>query len=183
MSWDTFRSIFRTAALGGLLAALLAACATEPTRGICPRVAVLAQTSSLTSFADGAARTPQNVRYVADISNIEIDCRYTDQSLYVMEADVFFTLDVRRGPAMQGDTANIRYFIAVTDRRGNVLTKEVFNIDVDMNGQQAVRVVERSFHEYRMERAGSGTLYETWVGFQMTDEELEYARQQRASGS
>jgi hypothetical protein len=183
MSWASFRNIFRLIVLGGLLGAVLAACAPQQTRGICPRVAILAQTSRVTSFAEGTPRTEQNVRYVAELSSIEIDCRYTDQSLYVLEADVILTMNVRRGPALQGNTAPVSYFVAVTDRRGNVLTKRVFNIDVDMNGQEQVSVIERTFHEYRMRRAGSGTLYETWAGFQMTDEQLEYARQQRASGS
>jgi hypothetical protein len=165
------------AAAGIAALAGLAACGNLPKeRGICPRVAILGDAGKVTKFRPGAPETAENVVFTAEMRNINITCKYTEQTLATMEADVLVTMILRKGPAMQGDVAEVPYFVSVTDRRGTVLNKREFPLRINFSGNPAVEHVEKSWQYYRMRRGYGGIEYETWVGFQLDDRELEFNR-------
>ncbi len=172
---------FRMAALGLLGLGLLAGCGGIPKdRGICPRVAILADAGKITKFRAGAPETPENVEFTAQMRNIRITCKYNDQLNTELEGDVYVTMVVEKGPAMSGDVAEVPYFISVTDRRGTVLNKREFPLRVGFSGSRAVEHTERSWQYYRLRRGYSGLEYETWAGFQLDDRQLEYNRRAAA---
>jgi len=161
--------------------AALGACGGIPKdRGICPRVAILADAGKVTAFRPGAPETPANVMYTGEMTNIRIACKYNDQQLLELEADVYVTMILRKGPAMQGDTAELPYFVTVSDRRGTVLSKREFPLRINFGGNAAVEHVERSWQYYRLKRGYGGIEYETWAGFQLNDRQLEYNRRMAA---
>ena len=162
------------------LAILISACADRRDRGICPRVAVLAEAGTVTKFRPGAPETPENVMFVARMTDVRIECRYQDQQLSRLEGDVTVTMEVTRGPAMQGEAAVFPYFVTVSNTRGAVLNKRIFEMRVPVRGE-AVRASDQSWQFYRLSSSGSGLLYETWVGFQLTDAELAYNRRAGAT--
>ncbi|MCW5773676.1 MAG: hypothetical protein KIT16_18685 [Rhodospirillaceae bacterium] len=155
----------------------LAGCMDTPKdRGICPRVAVLSDAGKITKFRPGAPQTAANIMFTAEMTEIKIACKYNDQVLIEMEANVFVTMILRKGPAMTGDVAEVPYFVTVADLRGTVLSKRVFPLKIDFKGNPAVEHIERSWQFYRLKRGYSGNQYETWAGFQLSDAELEFNR-------
>ena len=169
------RLVLAAAALAAVVA--LGACGNVPKdRGICPRVAILADAGKITKFRPGAPETPENVMFTGEMTSIRIACKYNDQQLLELEADVFVTMILRKGPAMTGEVAEFPYFVTVADRRGTVLSKREFPLRVDFRGNPAVEHIERSWQFYRLKRGYAGIEYETWAGFQLDDRELEYNR-------
>ena len=162
-------------ALAGL--GVLAGCGGIPKeRGICPRVAILADAGKITRFRPGAPETAANVMFTAQMREIRITCKYNDQLNTELEGDVSVTMVLEKGPAMSGDAAELPYFVSVTDRRGIVLNKREFPLRVNFSGNPAVEHTERSWQFYRLRRGYSGLEYETWVGFQLDERQLEYNR-------
>jgi hypothetical protein len=159
---------FTMAAAGLLALGLVAGCGGVPKeRGICPRVAILADAGKVTKFRPGAPETPENVEFVAEMRGIKITCKYNDQLNTELEGDVYVTMVVEKGPAMSGDVAEVPYFVTVTDRRGTVLNKREFPL---------VEHTERSWQYYRLRRGYSGLEYETWTGYQLDERQLDYNR-------
>jgi hypothetical protein len=166
-------------ALAGL--GVLAGCSGMPKeRGICPRVAILADTGKITKFRQGAPETPENVIFTGQMRDIRITCKYNDQLMIELEADVYVTMILEKGPAMSGETAELPYFVSVTDRRGTVLSKREFPLRVNFSGNRAVEHTERSWQFFRLRRGYTGLEYETWVGYQLGERELEYNRRTAA---
>lgn len=167
------------AALLGL--GLLAGCGGIPKeRGICPRVAILADAGKITKFRAGAPETPENVEFTGQMREIKITCKYNDQLNTELEGDVYVTMVLQRGPAMSGNVAEVPYFITVTDRRGTVLNKREFPLRVNFGSNRAVEHTERSWQYYRLRRGFTGIEYETWAGFQLDERQLEYNRRAAA---
>ena len=163
------------AALAGL--GVLAGCGGVPKeRGICPRVAILADAGKITKFRPGAPETPENVMFRGQMREIRITCKYNDSQLLELEADVIVTMVLEKGPAMSGETAELPYFVTVTDRRGTVLSKREFALRVGFSGNRAVEHTEKSWQFYRLRRGYSGIEYETWAGFQLDERQLEFNR-------
>lgn len=162
-------------ALAGLGA--LAGCADTPKdRGICPRVAILADAGKITKFRPGAAETPENVMFTGQMREIRITCKYNDQQLIELEGDVTVTMVLVKGPAMSGEVAELPYFITVTDRRGTVLSKREFPLRINFSGNRAVEHIEKSWQYYRLRRGNTGIEYETWAGYQLDERQLDYNR-------
>lgn len=168
------RPVVKIAALLAGLALVISAC-TQTRQAICPRVAILAQAAKLTKFAPGQ-ETPQNVEWAGEMTGIKVKCSYTDSNYRTMEADVTVDMILRKGPAMRGDTVSFNYFVVVTDRRGNVLNKRVFPSTVSLGGANAVTRSEISWQLYDLQRSLSGAAYEIWVGYQLTQNQLQYNR-------
>ena len=172
---------FTMAAAGVVGLALLAGCGGVPKeRGICPRVAILADAGKITKFRPGAAETPENVMFTGQMREIRITCKYNDQLNTELEGDVHVTMVIEKGPAMSGDTAEVPYFVSVTDRRGTVLNKREFPLRINFSGNRAVEHVERSWQFFRLRRGYSGLEYETWAGYQLDERQLEYNRRTAA---
>ncbi len=155
----------------------LAGCGGIPKeRGICPRVAILADAGKITKFRPGAPETPENVMFTGQMREIRITCKYNDQQLLELEADVIVSMVLEKGPAMSGEVAELPYFVTVTDRRGTVLSKREFPLRISFSGNRAVEHTEKSWQFYRLRRGYSGIEYETWVGYQLDERQLEYNR-------
>jgi hypothetical protein len=167
-----------TMAAAGLVGlALLAGCGGVPKeRGICPRVAILADAGKITKFRPGAPETPENVMFTGQMREIRITCKYNDQLHTELEGDVYVTMILEKGPAMSGEVAEVPYFVTVTDRRGTVLTKREFPLRINFSGNRAVEHVERSWQFFRLRRGYSGLEYETWAGYQLDERQLEFNR-------
>ena len=84
-----------------------------------------------------------------------------------------------RGPAAEGMTRTYELFMAVTGFNDVVIDKQIFPVTVTFaNGEDRVSVIER-FDPVVIPRANgdtSGTNYEVLVGFELTDEQLEFNR-------
>lgn len=182
--WAHFGGSFRRGPFGRLTAgallmagaaAVLSSCAGTP-KGICPRVAIVDRLSQLTAFRPGAPETAENVMFTAEMTNIRITCEYQDARLNLPRAvtsNVEATITIRRGPAMEGSRARFQYFLVITDRRGTVLNKKVYNASVSLGGRVTTYTAE-SYQRYDLRRGGSGLLFENWMGFQLSERQVQY---------
>lgn len=98
-----------------------------------------------------------------------------------VDAEARVTLRLTRGPAMTGNTAEVPYFLAVTEG-SHILDKVVRtlrvtfppNVDqVDVTGDAIPMVLPVSAEK-------SAAAYSILVGFQLTRDELEYNRSEQA---
>jgi hypothetical protein len=173
-----FRTVMPAGAMLALAAVLaLAGCTTTPS-AICPRVAALDQASSLTRFRPGSAGAPEDVMFKADITRVDTDCKYSGSANSELEANLRLYITAERGPALQGTSANVEYFVVITDRGGVVLAKRIFPMRIDFGNLQAVNLVEGTWQYFRLNRGG-GAGYEIWSGWQLSESELQFNRQNR----
>lgn len=156
------------------LALLVAGCA-QVNPSVCPRAAVLGAASSITKMAPGTTG-PNGVIVEAEMIGLELDCIFRGEQAIELESNFVMDIIARRGPALRGDVAEVEYFVVITDRAGNVLTKEVFPLRLPFSGRNEVRIKEHTWQYYRLEKGTRGSSYEIWAGFQLSDTELRMKR-------
>ncbi len=168
----------RTAA-GLALAFFLSACGAQ-FQLPCPPVRVLGQAKEVVKFAPGQPFTRENVAYRGEITDAKLTCQYDMESLEELEVALGIQMFAERGPADRTGAADLDYFVAILDRRGNVLAKETFNVTLPFEGDRdSVGKVEEIYQKIPLEYPQNGGSFEIWVGFQLSDEELEYIRRRR----
>lgn len=165
------RFVRRVLAVCGL-AATVAACG-QPA-AICPKPLILDRTGTLVRVAPGQAVTPQNVDFEADMRLTGMICEYTDELLTELEVNMDLEITVVRGPANASGDAEFEFFVAITDVRGTVLNKEIFEADVDL-GEVGKPVVHKEgiWQRYRLLRGQSPQTYRVWSGFQLDERDRE----------
>lgn len=161
--------------LAVLALTVLAGCGTAPST-ICPVVGVLDAASQVTKFSAGAALAPENVTWQAEITGADLSCEYTSDTLDEMEVNLQIDMVGYRGPAAPGDEVQLRYFVVITDRTGTVVTKKEFPATIEFGGRAQASLREDIWQLYRLNTGGGGSLFEVWVGFQLSDEEVEFNR-------
>jgi hypothetical protein len=118
-------------ALAGLL--MLAGCSalTTPvntTQAACPRIALLAEGADLTRFRPGATRGDLTAM-VADarIAGFDATCDYADRARSALNVRVTPRFAAERGPAAEGRTLDLPWFVALTDAEDSaVLDRQGF---------------------------------------------------------
>lgn len=165
-------------ALIAALAAILAACS-APTY-VCPKPYILDQTGTLVRFAAAAAPSPQSLDFQADIEISSMTCEFKDELLTDLEVNMGLKFTAIRGPGNQSGEAEFQYFVAITDVRGNILNKKIFDFDMDLGEVgKPVSKPEKNWQKYRLLRGQSAQAYRVWAGFQMSGRDLDVVRQLR----
>lgn len=118
------RSPFRPVFL--LLPVMLAGCGggPAPNAPACPKVALLADAADLSRYR-GTGRDLTDLVLTGRVTAVSGKC--TRESATALRAEVSVKLDVGRGPAAAGRTAELSYFIAAT-RGDQILDKQVFPV-------------------------------------------------------
>ena len=150
----------------------------EPNPGPCPNALALYDAHRLVQI-NGEDLVFENVGFTGEVINVVGRCRYTDRDASPIDMEVGVRMAFGRGPAAQGDTHTYDLFVAVTGLDSVVIQKQVFPVTVEFRpGQERVEVTE-IFDPVRIPRAGadtSGVNFEVLVGFELTDEQLEFNR-------
>jgi len=159
------------------LATVLAACISGPAR-VCPTPYILDQTGSLVRFAPGASLADANLDFRATMEIKSVRCKFRDELLTDLEVNMDIELIAIRGAGNTSGEASFEYFVAITDVRGNILNKEVFDVEMDLGavGRPAVKT-ESIWQRYALLRGQSAQAYRVWYGFQLTDRDVEVMRQ------
>ncbi len=162
-------------------AALTGACSSNEAKfaPVCPPLSLLADGADLTRFA-GAGRDVTDRVLEARITGVEATCRRGRRDGEIVAA-LRVQATLARGPAAQGRTAQVPYFLAVM-QDDTVVDRQAFalrsgfppNVDV-------VRVagdeLELRFPAAAAQEPGRWHIY---VSLQLTPEELEYNRRMAA---
>jgi len=150
----------------------------DPNPGPCPNALTLYDAHRLVEI-NGDTMAYANVGFTGEVLNVVSECLYTDRDASPIEMAMAVQLAFGRGPAAQGDTKTYELFLAVTRTDRAVVHREVFPITVTFEpGEDRVEIIEE-FSEISIPRASpttSGANFEVLLGFELTDEQLEFNR-------
>lgn len=150
----------------------------EPNPGPCPNALALYDAHRLVEMR-GEELIFANVGFTAEILNVASLCRYSDRDASPINMEMGVRLAFGRGPAAIGDTRTYELFVAVTRTDRAVIHREVFPITVQFEpGQDRVELIEdfANISIPRAEADTSGVNFEVIVGFELTQEQLEFNR-------
>jgi hypothetical protein len=147
----------------------------------CPPVLILPEAASITRYAKGAKRTILDVNFSGQITGIKGKCFYefdpkTGEG--TVEINVLTKFKMKRGAANRSQQANFQYFVSIVNNDGYILEKQIFQYSVQYNKNRTWAKDEDSPVELSIPlRAGkTGQDYTVYVGFQLSQEELELNR-------
>lgn len=154
----------------------LAGCGTADDQGPppeqpCPRVALLEGAARFTVPPADASQDPQALRYVAALSGIRSTCQYTDGGV---EVDIGFNVLAERGPALQGDSIDLSYFVATVGPDQSILSKQMLSAEITFaEGQQTAGVIETMTARLPVSSPAEGMEHALYIGFQLDRAELQ----------
>jgi hypothetical protein len=141
----------------------------------CPPVYIMSDAAKMTKFRPGSGRDLTDVEMEGEIVGFKGDCVYDDKG---GDLSLQLAFELRRGPAAQGKTLDVTYFVAMPkfypapEAKGVFTFPATFPDNVDIlrvtDEEVTVRVPVRS-----KELIDN---YEVYLGFQLTPEELEANR-------
>ncbi len=180
------RATVRIVVLAGC-AALLSACGVfakkEPPPGPCARAMILADAEQLTRFRDGPGRDILDVSYSGRLSRVFADCTYdmSKDRTGVMQVRVYLAIDAERGPANTDRVAPYRYFVTLIDAKREPIAKGVFDLAAQFPGNVTRMTLTDDTVEMKVPIAAgqSGKDFTILVGFQLTEDQLDYNRRVR----
>jgi len=118
------------AVLAGLLA--LAGCGwfshtPQTAAPACPGAVILRPLANTAIFGPAAERRPDNVAFYGLLDEVGSKCTYSGNSV-LMKLDVIVI--GQHGPAAQGDSVDLDYFVAVTTPQQTILSKQPFRVRI-----------------------------------------------------
>ncbi len=171
-----------------LATSLGTACSSKDVAPACPRVAVLNGAGSLTRFAPGPGRDLLDVDFQADMADLVSACRdkQAPDGKPITVVALAPVLVANRGPANRDHQARFSYFVSVVDSGQQILTKQIFPIEIDFSGNRN-RVVLRDDDppitvDVPNPKGVGARGYEILLGFQLTQDEIDYNRKRAAGG-
>ncbi len=143
----------------------------------CPAAAILRDAADLHRYR-GTGRDLTDSVLDGRITGLGLTCKRDGASTVVTTVTV--GLDLTRGPAATGRTAEIAYFVAVLDGE-RILDKRVFNLRPEFapNGERLRLDGDEIELRLPVSRDKSAAAYRIEVGFQLTPSELAINRQGR----
>lgn len=163
--------VFGLAALVGL-----AGCAGKEDAAnlACPQVGIVRDAAEISQFAPGRSPSAANVTSRARLADFTGGCEYDDDKVTV---NFRLQLIARRGPALQSNNADYRYFVAVVKPDRTPWKKEEFTTSVQFPAGISEAGSEEELEQElpipgRIDASG----YQILLGFQLSPEQLEYNR-------
>ena len=145
----------------------------------CPSTAVLSDAVTVTKLRPGAPATmpnPANVVLSAEMSQAQLECEYNGET-NALTIEINFAVRATRGPAAMGPDPDLEYFIAMIDAGGNLLTKNIFKSQPDLDGRMMGQYTQNvSNFVFPLAMDMRPIDYQLLTGFQLTPAELAYNR-------
>lgn len=149
----------------------------------CPKISIVRDLSEVAQFRPGG-RDLTELESVGKIADYYGNCDYTSTGVTV---NVNVLLYAERGPALKGDTAAFKYFVAVAQPDDTILTKTVFDTSVTFaSGQPRGGSREELTPTIPLPKGANvkdwnARDWKVYVGFQLSPEQLEFNRKQAAA--
>lgn len=168
----------------GLAAAVLSACTPSDTvtQATCPRGGLVPDANTLVQFRDGPGRDLTDVVAQAQIVDFKITCEYATGSKAKpgVVLDLQVAIAAERGPADRARKANLAYFVAILDGEQNIVAKDFFQAAFEFpDNRTRVGRVEELEPRIALKSNFDGPSYRVMIGFQLTEDQLEWNRRQR----
>ena len=159
----------------------VASCTQKQKQLPCPEVSILSEGSSRTIFFDGNGKDITDIKYESAIERAIRTCTYKNSAVTV---DTMIKIATAKGPRTKDKSFGIAFFVAVVDKKGNVVGrksfKSILNFDKTKKRTYLVENIEL-FIPIRSDHRGLD--YKVIVGFELTESELFYNREQRKVGN
>jgi hypothetical protein len=167
----------------GAIGLMLGGCSIFRTKDnrTCPVAGVLSDLDTVHEYRPGPGRDLTDLQFTAALGDVKGTCKYTAKGV---DAEMTVVILGERGPALDRDTVEVEYFVAVTGPDNRVLNKEVFRTTLSFaGGRNRTGSGEELVETIPLPKGADGSLYRTEVGFQLTPEQVEINRRRRAGGS
>ncbi|MFN3214121.1 MAG: hypothetical protein ACE37M_13540 [Henriciella sp.] len=151
---------------------------TRQNAGTCPPAGSIYNVSRVVQF-NGEEKIFPNVSYTGEIVGVRLYCRYAGTDPVRAEVEIDFAFG--QGPAGTSDRHDYGYWVAVTRRSGKVLHKEHFTVSADFSDGPVTAETEllQRIIIPRADESVSAANFEVLIGFDLTEEQLDYNRQGR----
>jgi hypothetical protein len=151
-------------------------------RADCPNVGSPTDTADLVRFRTPESRDLTDLVVAARITSLDGSCRFVNRQTAV-EVTLTMGLEIARGPAAQGRSLSLPYFVAVAADGERILDKAVYAIAAEFPANtQRLRVrgeeIRLTLPVSEAQRAAG---YSVYVGFQLTEQELALNRSRIAA--
>ncbi len=126
-------------------------------------------------YRDGAGRDLTDVTFEVGIPSLSGICEYDfDEGRVRVGSVLTIGIEAKRGPAGQGETVEVPYFVAVVDPEQRILAKQIFRPRLTFveSGIRA-RTVEEIEQIFAVGPDYVGEDYEILVGLQLDHGQLE----------
>lgn len=141
----------------------------------CPTAVLLDGAERTSAYRAGAEPRPDQLRYIAALSDLASTCRYTGDGV---EVDLTFNLTAEGGPAFPDTREEVSYFIATMAPDGRILSRDAYAAELDFEeGYVGARWSEQLTLLIRSVSPAQGANYTLLIGFQLDDAELSRRRQ------
>ncbi len=143
----------------------------------CPDIVIVQDAAELTQFLSGPGRDLTDVTLEARITDFRgfCDTDVNDDGTGTVDVGMEVLLVATRGPAAKTRDATVRYFVAIADKNENILAREEFESSVTFEGNRNRIGFSEELAQKIPLRAGQlGDAFSVFVGFVLTDEDLEY---------
>lgn len=160
--------------LAGLF--LASACSSDQVVVVCPDVRVPSETGNLTRFSPGDGRDITDVVMEAQFEEVRGECSVDDDEVQVA---ALVKISARQGPASKVQRGDFSFFVAVTDRKRNILSRRSVPGAFDFSGNRSrVTYFERLKIDIPKTERQSGDEFLIFVGFDLSREEVDFNRAQ-----
>lgn len=139
----------------------------------CPEVEVPAAVSRLVAFRPGPSRGPGDMTFEGSFTKAGASCIQAEGRLTVR---LRLEMLVRRGPANQSRSADLAYFVALTDSAGQIREKWIFPAEAEFKERAELRLWEELELVIPAAPGAAPPGHRLYVGFQLSEEQLRYNR-------
>jgi hypothetical protein len=144
---------------------------------------ILGDAEQITQFRDGPGRDILDVSYSGRLNRVLAECDYdmNKDRTGVMAVRVLVAVDAERGPANVDRFAPYRYFVSLVDSQREPVAKGVFDLPARFPGNVTRLILTDDTVEMKVPIAAgqSGKNFTILIGFQLTEEQLEFNRRAR----
>jgi hypothetical protein len=160
-----------------LAAPLLGSCMTERMLAKCPTTAVLAETSSLTSFTPGKTMVPANIVYRIDARKVTTACS-VDKDDHTSDSSLEISFRAYRPKGGGANQYTVPFFVVVNDSDGNLLQKKTYSANLIFESGQTQVEFKQPIDSISIKLTHSKQAfdYHLLVGLQLTKQQLDYNR-------
>lgn len=145
--------------------------------GTCPPVSVRPDLTHVSDFYNPSNSSEDTKISEATITNVQNTCRVEDGRI-IMQVDL--SISGKTGPKARVKPSDkpsfaYPYFIAVTDSKGTIVSKDIFAASLSYSANQNEgATTETIFQNMPIPDTAAGEIFNVVVGFQLTNEQLSY---------
>lgn len=139
----------------------------------CPRLEVLPGTDSITIFREGEGRDLVDVRFEGVLAPVSGLCQYVDEDTAVV-VELVLRIGAIKGPAAESQIEEFPFFVAIAERTGKIIAKEIFYSPIEIpEGRRRGAVQEEMEQRIPLTGLKTGGDYVIILGFQLTEDQLK----------